>query len=226
MKFISRLTILLALPAIVFLTSCSSLPCCHKGTLNLLRPGSEGWEHALADNSVSRDTVWSREHGYLKCTGTPIGVLTRGPEVTDFRLVVEYRWAPGTTPGNSGIFSRIEEPLAALPKAIEVQLQHGKAGDVMGLKGKRIAPGQERYFEVKAHPVAGDISGVAKITDAERAPGKWNRVVIEARGDHYTVHMNGKLVNDVHGVDVSRGKVGLQSEGGEIHFRKFSLKPL
>src|SRR5512133_1591255 len=138
MKLLSRLTVLLALPAALALTSCSSLPCCHPGAQNLLRPGSEGWEHALADNSVSRDTVWTRQNGYLKCIGTPIGVLTRGPEVTDFRLVVEYRWAPGSNPGNSGIFSRIEQPLSALPRAIEVQLQHGKAGDVMGLKGKPI----------------------------------------------------------------------------------------
>lgn len=186
----------------------------------------EGWQHVLADASVPRAQVWSVQDGILKCKGEPFGALYRGPEVTNFKMEVEYRWAPGKKPGNSGIFSRIERPVTFLPRAIEVQLQHGNAGDVMGLQGKNIAGAQARFLSIKAHPVAGDITGVAKIEDAERPAGEWNNVVVEARGPVYTVHINGKLVNRAEGVDVTAGPVGVQSEGGEIHFRKIVLTPL
>jgi hypothetical protein len=186
----------------------------------------DGWQYALADASVGRDQVWSVENGILKCKGDPIGVLYKGPEVTDFDLEVEYRWAPGQTPGNSGIFSRIERPATPPPKAIEIQLKHGSAGDVMGLRGKVISADQERSISIKAHPVAGDISGVSKLQDAEKAPGEWNKVLLKARGDVYTVYVNGKLVNEAKGVDVSRGPVGVQSEGGEVHYRRVALTPL
>jgi hypothetical protein len=170
--------------------------------------------------------VWSVEKGILTCQGTPLGAIYRGPAVTNFRMVVEYRWPPGSEPGNSGIFSRISEPLKALPCAVEVQLKHGSAGDVLGLQGKPIAGGQPRFFEVKKHAVAGDIAGVQKMLDAENLPGEWNHVEILAQGPRYQVWINGKLVNDVNGVEIGSGAVGLQSEGGVIQFRRATLSPL
>ena len=185
-----------------------------------------GWKHVLADPGVTMGQVWSVERGVLTCQGKPLGALYRGPAVSDFRLVVEYRWPPGSEPGNSGIFSRISEPLRPLPRTIEVQLKHGSAGDVLGLQGKPIAGGQPRFFEVKKHAVAGDIAGVNKMLDAENPPGEWNRVEILAQGARYQVWINGKLVNEVDGVEVGSGPVGVQSEGGVIQFRRITLTPL
>ena len=185
-----------------------------------------GWQQVLADPAVQMSQVWSVEKGILVCQGTPLGFLYRGPAVTNFRLVVEYRWAPGSEPGNSGIFSRIDEPLKALPRTVECQLKHGSAGDVMGLQGKPLASGQPRFFDVKGHPVAGDIAGIKKMLDAENPPGQWNRVEILAQGPRYQVWINGKLVNEADGVDVSSGPVGVQSEGGVVQFRRVTLTPL
>ena len=207
------------------LVSCSSLESKSKTVVLFDGKSLDGWQYALADASVSRDKVWSVEDGILKCKGDPIGVLYKGPDVSDFDLEVEYRWAPGQKPGNSGIFSRIEQPVTAVPRAIEVQLQHGNAGDVMGLQGKPVAAAQLRSFAIKGHPVAGDISGVKKTQDAEKPPGEWNKVFIQARGSVYTVYMNGKLVNQAQGVDLTRGPVGVQSEGGEIHYRRVAVTP-
>ena len=139
---------------------------------------------------------------------------------------MEYHWPPGSKPGNSGIFSRISEPLKPLPCAIEVQLKHGSAGDVLGLQGKPIAGGQPRFFEVKKHAVAGDITGVNKMLDAENPPGEWNRVEIQAQGARYQVWLNGKLVNEANGVELNSGPVGIQSEGGAIQFRRITLTRL
>jgi hypothetical protein len=38
--------------------------------------------------------------------------------------------------------------------------------------------------------------------------------------------MNGQQINQVIGVEVIAGPLGLQSEGGEIHFRRATLTPL
>jgi hypothetical protein len=164
--------------------------------------------------------------GIITCKGTPLGAIYRGPEVKNFRLVVEYRWAPGEKPGNSGIFSRIHDPIKPLPPCVEVQLQHGNAGDVLGLQGTRVVGGQPRFFEVKNHAVAGDIAGVKKMENAEKAAGEWNRVEITANVDVYRVVMNGKLINEVPGVAQHVGPIGLQSEGGVIQFRRVSLTPM
>jgi hypothetical protein len=186
----------------------------------------KGWSYILADPSVEMNKVWSVEGGMLTCNGTTIGTIYKGPKVANFRLLVEYRWAPDTKPGNSGIFSRISGPMNAFPPAIEVQLQHGSAGDVLGLQGKHIASGQPRFFEIKKHAQAGDITGVKKVFDQERAPGEWNRVEINADGSRYTVLMNGKVVNEVDGVELVPGPIGLQSEDGVIQFRRVTLTPL
>jgi hypothetical protein len=184
-----------------------------------------GWNHVLADAAVPRDQVWSIRDGMLVCTGTPIGVLYTEKNYTNFRLVVEYRWAPGAKPGNSGIMSRITPGTGALPRTVEVQLANGNAGDVIGLKGFPVAAGgQSRWFE-RDSAVAGKITGVKKAVGAEKTPGEWNRVEIEAKAGNYTVRINGQLVNEVTGVEVKAGPIGLQSEGGEVHFRNVMLTP-
>ncbi|HSA12002.1 MAG TPA: DUF1080 domain-containing protein [Candidatus Paceibacterota bacterium] len=185
-----------------------------------------GWQYVLAEPDVSMSRVWSVQDGVLTCQGKPLGFLYRGPAVTNFRLVVEYRWPPGTEPSNSGIFTRLTEPFKPLPCTYEVQLKHGSAGDVIGLQGKSIAAGQPRFFEVKKHAVAGDIAGVAKTLDAENPPGEWNRVEILTQGTTCQVWVNGKLVNQVNGLQVVSGPVGIQSEGGLVQFRRVELTPL
>jgi hypothetical protein len=211
--------------ALAGLTSCTT-PSTTNRTVELFNGRNlDGWAYVLAD-SGKMDQVWSVEDGILVCRGTPVGALFKGPDVVNFRLVVEYRWAPGTKPGNSGIFSRINGPMKPIPPAIETQLMHGNAGDVLGLQGKKVASGQPRFFEVKAHALAGDITGVKKTKDAEKPDGEWNRVEILAQGPRYQVWMNGELINDVQGVEVVSGPVGVQSEGGVIHFRRISLTPM
>jgi hypothetical protein len=38
--------------------------------------------------------------------------------------------------------------------------------------------------------------------------------------------VNGKKVNEARAATVLPGRIGLQSEGGEIHFRRVELVPL
>ena len=210
------------------LTSCSTSSHPTKPSAIALFNGRDlaGWKHVLADPAVPRDQVWSVTDGVIVCRGTPLGYLGTTRDFTNFRLSVEYRWAPGTKPGNSGLFSRINDPVRALPRCAEVQLMHGNAGDVLTLQGMRLGINQARYFHVAQHEVAGDIDGVKKTSDAEAAPGSWNRVEVQAEGPLYRVWLNGTLVNEVTGVETLAGPIGLQSEGGEIHFRNVTVFPL
>jgi hypothetical protein len=208
------------------LAACSSTPRT-PATVELFNGKNlNNWEFVSADPKVPNEKVWSVEKGLLTCQGAPVGAIYKAPVVANFRLVVEYRWMPGTKPGNSGIFSRITGPVKPLPPAVEVQLMHGNAGDVLGLQGRKVAAGQPRFFDIKAHPLAGDIAGVKKLTDLEKPAGEWNTVEIQALGSKYTVHINGQLANEVNGVEVVAGPVGLQSEGGVLQFRRVSLTSL
>ena len=60
----------------------------------------------------------------------------------------------------------------------------------------------------------------------EKPAGEWNKYEITAQGGTITVKVNGKLLNEATGCDVRAGQIGLQSEGGVIHFRNITLVPL
>jgi hypothetical protein len=206
--------------------SCST-PSGSKTSLKLFNGKDlNGWTYVSADPKVPLDQVWSVKEGILTCQGTPVGFIYSGPNVTNFRMSVEYRWPAGGKPGNSGIFSRLTPAAKGIPTTVEVQLKHGNAGDLMGLQGRQLAAGQPRFFEVKAHPVAGDIAGVRQLANLEKPVGEWNKVEILAQGSHYTVWLNGKLANEAEGVEVVSGPVGLQSEDNIVQFRNVKLTPL
>lgn len=184
----------------------------------------DGWKLFLVDDALAMEDVWRVEDGILICKGEPFGYLETEKSYQDFRLIVEWRWPPGGEPGNSGVFLRIAgEAVGFLPPAIEAQMQHGNAGDVWAFHGAKVTGDPDRVVEVKGHEQLGDFMGVRRITDAEKPAGEWNRYEINLRGETLTLHVNGVLVNTVHGLDVRPGPIGLQSEGAEIHFREVRL---
>lgn len=186
----------------------------------------DGWDFFLADPLAKMTDVWSVQDGILVCKGEPMGYLATKADYENFRLVVEWRWAPGKEPGNSGVFLRITGEPRALPKCIECQLKSGDAGAIYGFQGFPVKGPAERFTEKKGHELGGDLSGVSKIRGAEKAPGEWNRYEITLKGDKLTVAVNGQTVNEATGLTVVPGHVGLQSEGGEIHFRNVTLTPI
>jgi hypothetical protein len=70
------------------------------------------------------------------------------------------------------------------------------------------------------------MTGATKSAGAENPVGEWNRYEIVLDGTKLDVSVNGKKVNAATVADVVAGPIGLQSEGGEIHFRKVELQPL
>ncbi|MBT3243064.1 MAG: DUF1080 domain-containing protein [Bacteroidetes bacterium] len=184
-----------------------------------------GWEYFLVEPDVSMEDVWSVEDGLLICTGEPMGYLATNEEFTNFKLVLEWRWAPGKPAGNSGVLMRITGNPQALPKCTEAQLKHGSAGDIYGFHGFNVTGDPDRFISNEKE-LTGKLTGVSKIKDNENEPGEWNQYEIYLLKGNLTLYVNGEKVNEADGLDVLAGKIGLQSEGGEIHFRTVSLIPL
>jgi hypothetical protein len=192
-----------------------------------------GWGHFLVDDKVAASDVWSVRDGVLVCKGEPLGYLHTNAEYTSFRLVVEWRWAPGAaarlgagkTP-NSGVLLRVNGEPRAIPRAIEAQLRAGDAGDVYGFWGMTLEGDAARRRERKADPALGDMVGFTKSEAAEKPEGEWNRYELTLDGPSLVVLVNGKKVNEAKGAPVLPGRIALQSEGGEIHFRLVELTPL
>lgn len=185
-----------------------------------------GWRSILAKPEVKMEEVWSVRDGAIVCKGEPLGFIESSESFTNFRLQVDWRWAPGKEPGNSGVFLRINGARKPLPRCIEHQLKSGDAGDLYGFHGMKIDGVADRRIEVKGHEIGGDFVGVKKMSANEKSPGEWNRTEIVVQGDKITVTVNGKLVNEAFGCEVVAGPIGLQSEGGEVHFRNVRLTPL
>jgi hypothetical protein len=185
-----------------------------------------GWQAVSSQPGISREQVWSVRDGVIVCQGDPIGYLHTTEKFTNFRLFVEWRWAPGKPPGNSGVFLRVNGEPRALPRCLEAQLKSGDAGDLYGFHGMKINGEASRLKQVANHALGGDLTGVKKIFGNELKPGKWNRYEIEARGGQVTVWVNGLKVNEAADCEMVSGPVALQSEGGEVHFRNVYLQPL
>jgi len=184
-----------------------------------------GWEHYLVEPDVKMADVWSVRDGLLICKGKPMGYLATKKEFTNFRLIVEWRWPPGKPAGNSGVLMRITGEPRALPKCVEAQLKAGSAGDAYGFQGFTVKGDAARSKSAES-PFFGKLSGVEKIKGNEKEPGEWNKYDITISGGDLTLIVNGEKVNEATGCDLVAGKIGLQSEGGEIHFRTVRLIPL
>jgi hypothetical protein len=70
----------------------------------------------------------------------------------------------------------------------------------------------------------GDKNSRADRLDFEKPIGEWNQYEIQVNGNHFKLFVNGKLVNEGKNGELSKGKIALQSEGAEIHFRNIEIK--
>jgi hypothetical protein len=178
----------------------------------------EGWTFDIIDPEVKPDAIWSVSDGLLVCKGRPPGVMRTEKEFSNYELTVEWRWAPGKKPGNSGILVHASKPRERFvwPKSLEVQLACDNAGDFWMI-GEKVTVADStqidrRWLKLRA--------------SSEKPPGEWNTAKVRCKGDTITVWVNGTLMNEGTGLTATKGAICLQSEGAEIHFRKVELTPL
>jgi hypothetical protein len=179
-----------------------------------------GWKKFLNPNAkdADPDKTFTVKEGVIVVSGTPAGYIVTEKEYGDYVLTLEWKW-PGK-PGNSGVFVHVTGDDKIWPKGVEAQLQNGRAGDfwlVGEFKLKVPADRQDKntprhYFRLK--------------DNVEKPAGEWNKYEITCKGDTVKLVVNGELVNEATMAEATRGKILLQSEGAEIHFRNIELKPI
>jgi hypothetical protein len=141
------------------------------------------------------------------------------------------------------------------PQSIQFQIYQGAVGDLVLLPGKDTltatvegedrgqffqhmpgAPAQvlqaggTKRFQIVAHhgkdPNWKNVRGFRGQNDPANPHDQWNTVEAIARGDSLTYIVNGRTVNKATKLSITRGRIGIQSESGEIFFRRLELFPL
>ncbi len=191
-----------------------------------------GWTADVpkADGNPAHPPVFFVRDGKLVSLGKPGGHLITNDSFSDYKLVVEYRFA--NEGGNCGVLVHASTPRVLsnmFPQSIEVQMMHENAGDFWCIHEDITVPDMEKRRPKKdPSEVYGGKKGNARrivnLTDGSEKPlGEWNTMEIECKGDEVIVHVNGTLVNHGSKSTASSGKVALQSEGVEVEFRKVEL---
>jgi len=178
----------------------------------------DGWEFDVISSQVEPGAIWSVRDGMIICHGRPLSVLRTTEQFENYELTLEWRWAPGGTPGNSGVLVHATTPRerSVWPKSIEVQLAHESAGDFWLIGESLTVEGRK--------PLGRRIPNNGE--NAEQEPGEWNQLRVTCLGDAITVHINGILINEGRDASATRGAICLQSEGAEVHFRKIRITAL
>lgn len=191
-----------------------------------------GW-HAdvpAADTNAQLATPFIVRDGFLVSLGEPRGHLISDSSYRDYRLEIEYRFA--AAPGNAGVLVHASTPRALygmFPRSIEVQMEHGNAGDFWCIVEDIQVPDMESRRGPRAEwgTTEGKARRIRKLTDgSEKAAGEWNTMIIETAGRSIRVWVNGVLVNEGSNATADRGRIALQSEGSEVEFRRLMLTPI
>jgi hypothetical protein len=138
------------------------------------------------------------------------GFLVSKNDYADFQLRVEF-WIEAKT--NSGVFIRCTDPKSVRGKtAYEVNIWDTRP--------------EQKYG-------TGAIVDVAAVDPMPHAANRWNVYEITAKGDTFTVILNGqKTVNGAKSDKFAKGRIALQhgkgaeGESGIVKFRKVEIKPL
>jgi lysophospholipase L1-like esterase len=191
-----------------------------------------GWHVDVPDLDGNPDAgaAFVVREGKLVSLGQPRGHLITDAQHQDYRLAVEYRFS--AKPGNCGVLVHASAPRALykmFPKSVEVQMNHGHAGDFWCIGEDITVPDMvERRGPQETWGVTeGKARRILNLTDDSEMPaGEWNTMVIECVKDEVKVWVNGDLVNHGGKCTATKGQIALQAEGSEVEFRKLELTPI
>ena len=175
-----------------------------------------GWTYHLRDKNAKMEDVWSVKDGVIICKGNPAGYIRTEKSYTNYELRVQWRWAEGKKAGNSGVLLRMVGEDKVWPKSIEAQLMNQNAGDIWNIED----------FPAKVDKSRTKGRRTAKLEKSSEKPiGEWNQYRIVVHHGKLELYVNDVLQNSATDVEEVAGKICLQSEGAEIHFRNVELIP-
>jgi len=172
-----------------------------------------GWNMFLPKNQDTNGT-WSVKDGEIVCTGHPNGYFYTEKPYKNY--VIRYDWKyikpeeGKKSSFNSGLLVHIQGPNKVWPKCVEVQGANKNHAFLYFLECKKI---ESKYDQELKDKVTKPI-------------GEWNTTEATCKDDGSIVaKINGTEVSSGKG-DLTEGKIGLQSEGAEIHFKNIKIKEL
>ncbi|MBV8166849.1 MAG: DUF1080 domain-containing protein [Alphaproteobacteria bacterium] len=169
---------------------------------------NRGWTTLLDGTSMNGwspigNANWRVNNGVVEADSGN-GFLVSQNTYGDVQIRAEF-WVDGTA--NSGIFIRCSDPSKITAEnAYEVNI-----------------------FDTRPDPSygTGAIVNVAKVVPMPKAANKWNQYDITAKGNRFTVVLNGqRTVNGATDVRHARGWIGLQYAGGVVRFRKVDVRSI
>ena len=168
----------------------------------------------LIKDSKDPLSVWSVKDGVLQCSGRPIGYIETIELYDNFVIELDWRFDPAKGPGNSGVLLRVVGDDKEWPKSMEAQLESRSAGDFWNID------------EVKATVDAKRTDGrhTVKLHETNEKPlGEWNHYRIVVNEGTIELWVNGLVQNIATSVEVTKGRIALQSEGAYIEFKNITL---
>lgn len=217
----------------LYLFLISFLSCQSQQTISLFNGKDlQGWHADVPDldGKPDADLPFVVKGGHLHSLGEPRGHLITDKEYENFRLEVEYRFTG--EPGNCGVLVFASTPRALydmFPQSIEVQMQHGDAGDFWCIVEDITTPDMESRRGPKEEWGITEGKGrrILNLTDGSEKPlGEWNKMTIECLGNQVKVWVNGDLVNYGYDATASKGNIAIQAEGAAVAFRRLDLTPI
>lgn len=177
-----------------------------------------GWKLFLPKAGDDVTKTWSVENGVIHNTGKPVGYMRTEQDYRDYKLTVEWRFlkiAPKAD--NTGVLVHMATGDKLWPACYQCQGKNQAQGDLICMAGA----------EYKEHQGMGPNTPVAKRGPSVEKPiGEWNLIEMLCSGDDIKIYVNGKLMNEGTACTLTSGKIGIQSEGGDIEIRKLYIEPL
>jgi hypothetical protein len=171
--------------------------------------GPKGWRTLFDGRSLDGWTPigeanWTLKDGCAQADNGKTGFLVSDETFGDVEIRAEF-WV--SDDANSGIFIRCTNPAKiAITTAYEVNIY------------------DQRPDQAYA---TGAIVGVAKVSPTPKAGGRWNLMEITAKGDQFTVALNGvRTVDNARNADFAHGRIALQYGLGVVKFRKIQVRPI
>jgi hypothetical protein len=181
-----------------------------------------GWKTFIDPRDKGKtkpEDIWSVVDGTIVCKGQPAGYIITEKEYGNYILELEWKWA--NKPGNSGVLLHVSGPDKIWPKSWEAQLMANNAGDIWLIDYKLDVDSARQDKRIPRH-----FFRMKTNAPVEKKLGEWNKYRITCKGDTVKLEINGMLVNEGTAAESTKGKIALQSEGAEIHFRNIKLTPI
>ncbi len=211
--------IIAAILAVFCLLSCSQ----EKKQMLFNEKDLDNWFIQVSDPSIEASDLFWVEDGVITTSGVPHGYIRTLESYNNFNLHVEWRWME--KPTNSGVLLHVQGEDKIWPLAVECQLAHENAGDVVIIQegsgitirdsSYLIKPGDRTYNVIPKEEVS-----------SEKAPGEWNSYDITSLDGSLEIKVNGVLQNRGTDMTLHEGHILLQSEGSPIQFRNIWIETI